>query len=315
MDTSLKENWYDKKGILILLLFLFPPVGIVGIFLHKTDLWKKLVYTFGALAMSLVLLVITIAVFNPINYYESGNRYFEDGNYQEAIKEYKKIDSDNKDYQNAMQKIELAHFKLDSISKVENLAIEKQKQDATAENEKLIAFQKQWADSIVKSWEGSYIVSNKLLKNTDTIYFQLSKNATQGNWISKSKPHQEILQNNYNNSLKKKIGVVSINTIIAFLPDSLQIVENNKLRLRKEKIASQFSIWDGSHRNLVKYIKQNLHDPNSFKHQETIYEDKGDYVLIEMSYRAKNKLGAMVLETVVAKADLKGNILSANQIQ
>lgn len=308
MDTSLKKNWYDKKGILILLLFLLPPVGIVGIFLHKTDLWKKLVYTLGAIVMSVVLLIFTVAIFNPADYYESGNLSLKNNQLEAALLNFKKVEQNDKNYTNAQ-------YKIDSITKILELKRTEKKQVNLKNHETLVNFQKQWTDSIVTNWEGSYIVSSKLLKNADTIYFQLSKNATKGSWITKSRPHQEILQNDYNNALKKKIGNVSVNTIIAFLPDSLQLSENNKLRLHREKIASQFSNWNGSHRNLVKYIKQNLHDPSSFKHQETIHEDKGDYVLIEMSYRAKNKLGAMVLETVVAKADLEGNILSVNQIQ
>ena len=42
---------------------------------------------------------------------------------------------------------------------------------------KLIEFQKKWSDSVVKSWEGSFIINSKL-STTDTIYFELSKNAT-----------------------------------------------------------------------------------------------------------------------------------------
>lgn len=227
MDTSIKKKWYDKKSILISLLFLLPTVGIVGIFLHKTELWKKLVYTFVALAMSLVLLVIILAIFNPINYYESGNGYFENGNYQEAIKEYKKVDSDNEDYQIALQKIQMAQNKLDSISNAETLVIEKQKQDAIAEKEKLTAFQKQWADSIVQSWKGEFIISSNL-KSIDTIQFELSKGATEI-FNSNVKSNLPMYQSWYEQSLKYNLGLSnnSPKTIIEFIPNQKMVANQD----------------------------------------------------------------------------------------
>lgn len=88
-----------------------------------------------------------------------------------------------------------------------------------------------------------------------------------------------------------------------------QLLETAKL---KTKIESQFSLWDGSHKNLVKVVKENLNDPKSFKHQETKYkyDDKDKILTVYMTFRAKNALGALVLNTATATADLDGNILS-----
>jgi hypothetical protein len=78
---------------------------------------------------------------------------------------------------------------------------------------------------------------------------------------------------------------------------------------RDKEISSQFSPWDGSHDNLEKYIKKHLNDPDSYKHVETRYFDKGDYLIVTTTYRAKNGFNAIVTETMTAKADLSGNLL------
>lgn len=78
------------------------------------------------------------------------------------------------------------------------------------------------------------------------------------------------------------------------------------------KIKSQFSAWDGSHRNLVDVVKKNLNDPSSFKHNETKYgyNKKTKTIKLQMTFRAKNAFGALILNTAIATADLEGNILS-----
>jgi hypothetical protein len=77
---------------------------------------------------------------------------------------------------------------------------------------------------------------------------------------------------------------------------------------RKARIKAQFSNWDGSHKNLKEYIKQNLHDRGSFDHVETKYSDNGDHLIVRMKYRANNKLGAKVLESVTARVSLDGEV-------
>ena len=75
-------------------------------------------------------------------------------------------------------------------------------------------------------------------------------------------------------------------------------------------IERQFSVWDGSNRHLVKLVKENLNDPKSFKHAETEYWDKGDHIIVKMSYRAKNAFGGLVLQNVTAKVDYKTQYIS-----
>lgn len=78
----------------------------------------------------------------------------------------------------------------------------------------------------------------------------------------------------------------------------------------KEWINNQFSAWDGSHIYLVKLVKENLNDPSSFKHVKTVYWDKGNYLIVKMTYRAKNAFGALILQNVTAKSDYKTDTIT-----
>lgn len=78
---------------------------------------------------------------------------------------------------------------------------------------------------------------------------------------------------------------------------------------RKERIESQFSAWNGAHRNLESLIKKSMNDPDSFKHTETVYWDKGDYLIVKTTFRGRNAFGGMVINSVTAKVSLDGQIL------
>ncbi len=302
MTLENSKKWYDNKPLLIVLLFVLPPVGVIGIIKRNSLLWKKILYSFFALISSLMLLVIILAIFNPIDYYKSGVDNFNDGKYELAIKDFEKVGSNDTNYKDAVSKIGIANQKIKELS----IAIEK-------ENiEKLKAykdFQKTWSDSIVKFWQGDYINKHLTSKNSDTIYFQLSKKATEGNWQSTAELHQSIYQkqfdsisiNKFNNKLK---------TVIKIIPNEEQQNQNNVIAVRQNKIKLQFSSWDGSHSALKSYVKDNMNDPSSFDHIKTTYSDKGNYLLVQMKFRGKNSFGAKIIEVVTAKVDLEGNILS-----
>ena len=302
MTLENSKKWYDNKPLLIVLLFVLPPVGVIGIIKRNSLLWKKILYSFFALISSLMLLVIILAIFNPIDYYKSGVDNFNDGKYELAIKDFEKVGSNDANYKDAVSKIGIANQKIKELS----IAIEK-------ENiEKLKAykdFQKTWSDSIVKFWQGDYINKHLTSKNSDTIYFQLSKKATEGNWQSTAELHQSIYQkqfdsitiNKFNNKLK---------TVIKIIPNEEQQNQNNVIAVRQNKIKLQFSSWDGSHSALKSYVKDNMNDPSSFDHIKTTYSDKGNYLLVQMKFRGKNSFGAKIIEVVTAKVDLEGNILS-----
>lgn len=78
---------------------------------------------------------------------------------------------------------------------------------------------------------------------------------------------------------------------------------------RKEKVESQFSAWDGSHRGLTRIIKEAMNDPGSYDHAETRYSDKGSYLIVRTVYRGKNAFGGIVKNAITAKVDLNGNVL------
>jgi len=78
---------------------------------------------------------------------------------------------------------------------------------------------------------------------------------------------------------------------------------------RDQLIKKQFSPWDGSHRALNELIKISMNDPGSYKHVDTVYWDRGDFIIVRTSFRGKNVFGAYVLNWVKVKVDLNGNIL------
>lgn len=95
--------------------------------------------------------------------------------------------------------------------------------------------------------------------------------------------------------------------------DNVSIEEPNK-DPNEEKIKKQFSVWDGSHYNLVKYVKERLNDDNSFRHVNTTAKILGDNVLVKMEYRAANTFGAIVLQNISATYDADGNLIKIEEI-
>lgn len=84
--------------------------------------------------------------------------------------------------------------------------------------------------------------------------------------------------------------------------------------VRRQKIEEAFSKWDGSHVNLVNYVKKKLNDPSSFEHVQTTFRDYGDStIFIIMDYRAKNGFGALMKASIKAEAKLDGTLLSVTE--
>ena len=81
-----------------------------------------------------------------------------------------------------------------------------------------------------------------------------------------------------------------------------------KTKRSSRKVERLFSAWDSHHRGLVKYIKNTMHDPSSFEHNKTSYEDKGDHLIVGMSFRGKNAFGAIILKKVIARCDYEGGV-------
>lgn len=93
-----------------------------------------------------------------------------------------------------------------------------------------------------------------------------------------------------------------------------KLAEQKKIELakkeRKKVIEKQFSAWDGSHNALEKLIKNNMNDPDSYEHVETLYGDYETYLIVKTTYRGKNVYGGVVKNFVKAKVSMDGTILS-----
>src|SRR5690625_8024183 len=70
---------------------------------------------------------------------------------------------------------------------------------------------------------------------------------------------------------------------------------------RKKRIERQFSAWDVSHNNLERLNKKAMNDPDSYEHDETVYWDRGDHLVVRTTYRGKHAFGSVVRNFVKAK--------------
>ncbi|MGN6293920.1 MAG: hypothetical protein ACTHMV_14335 [Chitinophagaceae bacterium] len=84
---------------------------------------------------------------------------------------------------------------------------------------------------------------------------------------------------------------------------------------RKERIENLFSAWDGSQPEVVKWIKQHIKDPDSYKHIETKFIDKTDRVGVNTTFTATNSFGGRVTTICVAQIDTLGNLISAELVE
>ncbi len=98
--------------------------------------------------------------------------------------------------------------------------------------------------------------------------------------------------------------------------------EKTAEQLETEVIERQFSPWDGSHRNLYRYLKENVKDPDSLEHIETRYKknfDKNEKfnntLSVTTKYRAKNSFGGYVVEFISADYDLDGNLIRIKSVE
>jgi hypothetical protein len=155
-----------------------------------------------------------------------------------------------------------------------------------------------------------------LSEQQDTIYFELSKEASQGRLDDGvNTANRNMYQHEYDTIVQKHFSGKELlkTTSIILVQNPEQKLENEIRHLRQGKINRQFSGWDGAHHNLERLVKDNMHDPGSFKHVETTYADMKSYLIVQMRYRGNNMFGAKVLNTITAKVDLDGNILSVQE--
>ena len=107
------------------------------------------------------------------------------------------------------------------------------------------------------------------------------------------------------------IGVVSFILIGIFSSNDTSKPSTPKTpeQVRKERIEKHFSAWNGSHKGLTEIIKKSMNDPNSYEHEETVYWDRGDHLVVKTTFRGNNAFGGVVKNSVTAKVDLNGNVI------
>jgi hypothetical protein len=112
----------------------------------------------------------------------------------------------------------------------------------------------------------------------------------------------------------ERIGIADLDKYADLLEEAelglerIQAEQAERFRLRR--IKEQFG-YNGYNLNLVAFMRPQLHDPKSFEHVRTTYEDKGDTIVVRMTYRARNGFGGLVLNQCTAELDsYSGAILS-----
>lgn len=131
--------------------------------------------------------------------------------------------------------------------------------------------------------------------------------------LVKTLPSSELVKNNdiYKQLLTLHPDNKKYKDKVAFYSGKIEQQEKERIAKeeRKAKIESQFSAWDGSHRNLERTVKNAMNDPDSYEHDKTVYWDKGNFLIVRMTYRGKNAFGGTVRNFVKAKVSLDGQIL------
>ncbi|PJJ62489.1 hypothetical protein [Chryseobacterium geocarposphaerae] len=115
-----KKEWYNNKTLLIILFFVFPPLGIYAMIKHKTDLWKKILYILPSSFFSILFVSAIVAVIFSDNY-KAGLDHYNKKEYVKAYDSFQLVSSHDKNYKDAISKIEELKPIVDSIKKSETL--------------------------------------------------------------------------------------------------------------------------------------------------------------------------------------------------
>jgi len=137
-QNNLSKKWYDNKLILILLLFIFPPLGIYGILNHKTATWKKVIYIPCSL-FSLIFIIATFAVLLT-DHFKEGMDYYNQQNYKSAYSSFLLVSQSSKNYNDAVLKLKEIKPIIDSLDNLAAMKKDQQKlqqEQQDEENRKL----------------------------------------------------------------------------------------------------------------------------------------------------------------------------------
>jgi len=85
--------------------------------------------------------------------------------------------------------------------------------------------------------------------------------------------------------------------------------ENSRPKTLRERVEAPINHFDGSHRELERYIKAGMIDPDSYEHVKTTYIMPADSnaltAIFTTVYRGKNFFGATVENAITARCDLE----------
>lgn len=89
-------------------------------------------------------------------------------------------------------------------------------------------------------------------------------------------------------------------------------IESDLIVDKQKQIENDIS-WDNSYRPLVKLVKDNMNDPDSFQHVETKYWKSPKTFVFKMIYRGKNVFGGVVTQKIRLEIDLKNNTMKTTE--
>ena len=303
------KNWYENNLKLFFAILILAPFGVYGLIKRNTKkntlkIISLIVSIFYSIFWFLMLIGIIVSLtlgMDKINF-DNGISNFEKQKYEKAKKDFEDVDSKSEYYVKAKAKI----AEINKIFEDEKLQKELKLAEEEKLKEKIVALRTFWSDSVVKSWNGKFIVEYKK-PISDTIYFYLSKGASK-TFNSNREDNLPIYANSYKGSMQSKLGKdYSDNIQIEFIQNEDAKRENEIASQRRELIERQFG-WKGQHRNLEDAIKESMNDPDSYEHVKTVWNDKGSYILIQTTIRGTNAFGAKIIKTYTAKADINGNV-------
>ncbi|MCM8538573.1 MAG: hypothetical protein NE334_21705 [Lentisphaeraceae bacterium] len=84
--------------------------------------------------------------------------------------------------------------------------------------------------------------------------------------------------------------------------------EEKKIKANNKEKLIQQQFHNGTHIQLVRAVKQKMHNPDSFEHVKTTYEEHENYIIVTMEFRGRNGFNAKILKTVKAKYSTYGKL-------
>ncbi len=298
--------------IFILGLLFLPPISELS--KEKIKLWQNKAVRY----VSYIVLFIIASIFIPKDLDKGADSKIESK--KKFIAEYIKKDTLDKSLQNARNLAEIGGLfnnhnfsfehpknyiteQYDSINK-NTIVIFNPKFDFTDEDRTEYLLQDK-----TKGKLKNYVVKFTVNDNNEI----LSKKTL----ITYSKAGEVEYNNEKIPALSSFVDDKTVETKKAFIAmEKKALKQKGEHEKRMQKFEEKcLSSWDGSHRELVKLVKQNMHNPKSFEHVDTRYGITGDYAGIVMVYRGTNAFGAIVTNNIKAKVSLEDcSIISVEEL-